>query len=68
MQDDGLVGENALRPVVELREIAFAAAQLAVVQPDDAGAQIAQECTVVADYEQGAAMLAQHLFLSLIHI
>ena len=62
VQDNGLVGENALRPVVELAEIPLTAAQLAVVQPDDAGAQIAQESAVVADHEKGAAMLAQHVF------
>ncbi len=56
-----LLGDNALGPAVELREIPLTAAQPAIVQPDDAGAKIAQEGAIMADHQQRAAMLAQHL-------
>ena len=61
MEHHRLLGEDALGPVVELREIALAAAQLSVVKPDDAGAQVAKEGAVVADHQKRAAVPAQHL-------
>ena len=56
-----LVCQNTFRPVIKLRKIPVAAAQPALMQPDDAGAQIAQKGAVMADHQQGPAMLAQHL-------
>ena len=61
MQDNGFFCHNAFRPVIELAKIPIAAAQLALMQPYDAGAKIAQKGAVVTDHQQRAAMLAQHV-------
>ncbi|CAI8185293.1 MAG: Uncharacterised protein [SAR116 cluster bacterium] len=62
MQHHSLIRHDAFRPVIKLPEIPVAAAQLALMQPDNAGAKVAQKGAVMADHQQGTAMLAKHLF------
>ena len=62
VQAHRFIGKNAVRPAFKFVKMPITAAQLAAMQPDNAGAQIAQKRPVMADHQQGAFMLAQHIF------